>query len=389
MAKKSLVAKVAAALPIPADAPQVVEKQDGEAREHCTVSESIRTVEDLLRHIGADMTRFEVERSEATKWAVGAKDPATGQVTVTDLHRVFVRLRPKGGMGQREAVEAILEGARRSVVYRPAKRHRRRPAGIWQVLVVADPHFGKYCWGRSTGGADYDLTIAERLMRQASSRLIDEGDTVFRPERRTICLCGDIFHYDSPGGMTTGGTMLDRDGRIQKMLEVGTESILNLIHRSAETCQTDVLLVAGNHDEALSWALHRILLMHFAKDKRVTIADSYTHRAYTSHGKNLIGITHGNTAKKKLAELMAYEAADKWSACHYREMHTGHFHSQAAIDTISSVVVRTHPAICPPDDWHAAHGFVGSRRGMETFFYRPEGGLAGMLFAGSEENEKC
>jgi hypothetical protein len=62
-------------------------------------------------------------------------------------------------------------------------------------------------------------------------------------------------------------------------------------------------------------------------------------------------------------------------------------HHQAAewsrpIETIDGVLVRVAPALCPADDWHAASGFVGSRRAMELFIYRPDGGLQAMHVAG-------
>jgi hypothetical protein len=47
------------------------------------------------------------------------------------------------------------------------------------------------------------------------------------------------------------------------------------------------------------------------------------------------------------------------------------------------VVVRIAPALCPPDDWHSQEGYLGSRQAMETWFYAPGGGLAGMLVAGA------
>jgi hypothetical protein len=84
---------------------------------------------------------------------------------------------------------------------------------------------------------------------------------------------------------------------------------------------------------------------------------------------------------------------DAWSRCRYREFHTGHLHKQAArmrrvidtdgIDTVDGVVVRIAPALCPPDDWHSQEGYLGSRQAMETWFYAPGGGLAGMLVAGA------
>ena len=51
------------------------------------------------------------------------------------------------------------------------------------------------------------------------------------------------------------------------------------------------------------------------------------------------------------------------------------------IDTVDGVVVRTAPALCPPDDWHSQEGWIGSRQAMESWFYRAGGGLAGMLVA--------
>jgi hypothetical protein len=83
---------------------------------------------------------------------------------------------------------------------------------------------------------------------------------------------------------------------------------------------------------------------------------------------------------------MALEQPLLWSESVYREWHTGHLHHQAAannkpLDTLDGVIVRTAPTICPPDDWHSAGGFIGSRQCMETFIYRQEGGMAAMHVA--------
>ena len=73
-----------------------------------STSARIKTVEDLLRHIEADLTRYEVAASEATKWEVASTD-AAGEVSVTELHRVFVRLKPKAGPSVQECVEAMIK----------------------------------------------------------------------------------------------------------------------------------------------------------------------------------------------------------------------------------------------------------------------------------------
>jgi len=384
MAAKGLKAAIISSLPAEtpaADAEQVTQRQDGDTLEARSTSRRIKTVEDLLRHIEADMSRFEVAQSEATKWECGDGDGST-----LELHRVFVRLKPRGGPTTIECVEAMIAAAKKELripqkVYRkPAKRD-----GLWQVLVVADCHFGKYAWGKTTGGDDYDLDQAERLVGNAGRELLAVGEA-HKPTRRTIAFLGDLFHYDTPTGTTTSGTPLERDGRLQKMIQVGCDSLLAIVERSAETVPTDVVIVNGNHDEVLTWTFQRIMLERFGNSKSVTVKADFTGRQYLAHGKNLLGFAHGHKAKRKLPQIMALEASQQWSACPYREWHTGHFHSQAAewqrpIETLDGVIVRTAPALCPPDDWHSVNGFIGARQAMETFLYAPDGGLTAMHVA--------
>jgi hypothetical protein len=387
---RSLAADIAASSPDPsppAGAEQVTQKQVGDILEARSTSRTIRTVDDLLRHIGADLQAFEVAASEATKWECASVDRGTGQPIVTELFRVFVRLKPRPGPGVRECVEAMIAAAKKEI------RRPRRPkvkaskAGDrWAVLVVADTHFAKYAWRRTTGGDDYDLSIAERLVGQASGELLDVAGR-YKPGRLTVAMLGDLFHYDRPSGETTKGTPLERDGRLQKMIEVGWGSLIGLVEHAADTAPADVTLVPGNHDESLSWAFHRMLLERYRDDRRVIVDEAYTSRKYASQGRTLLGFAHGNHAKKKLPQLMALEAAEKWAACPYREIHTGHLHHQAAewsrpIETIDGVLVRVAPSLGPPDDYHATHGWVGSRQAMELFIYDGGGGLEAMHVAG-------
>lgn len=393
MAQKKLAAALAekagkaAGGPAP-DAEHVTKRQAGDELEAKSVSATIRTVEDLLRHIDADMSKYEVAASEATKWEVATRD-AAGEATVTELFRVWVKLKPKAGPGIADAVASMIAAASKTIRRPAIKPHRQREPGAWQVLVVSDVHFGKYCWAQGTGEADYDLAIAEKLVDDAGRELLDNGDAIYKPARRSVVLLGDLFHFDTVGGTTTNGTPLagSMDGRLQKMIATGSDCLIGLVERSAATCPTDVHIVHGNHDETLSWAFQRIMAERFRTDRRVSISQRFTGRQYLHHGGNLLGIAHGHRAKRRLPQLMALEAADLWGKAAYREIHTGHFHSQAAewslpIETVDSVLVRVAPSLGPADDWHASMGFVGARRAMETFFYHQAGGLVGMCVAG-------
>ena len=390
--KHAVAESVAAASTKPApEAEQVSERRDGADLEYRSTSKTIRTVEDLLAHIEADMARFEVAQSEATKWEVATVDRDTGRPIVTVLHRVFVRLRPRGGPAVAELVAAMIAGAAKAGgIGRPKAKPKKARPGPWQVLVVADTHFAKYAWHRTTGGDDYDIDHADRLVRSAGLGLLEAGDA-HRPGRRTIAFLGDLFHYDTPSATTTRGTQLERDGRLERMIETGSAALVALVERSAETAPTDCVIVPGNHDETMTAWFRLLLRTHFAKDRRVVVHNVYTHRQYLEHQGNLLGFAHGDKARGKLPSLMALESREAWARCRYREIHTGHLHKQATrirrvidsdgIDTVDGVVVRTAPALCPPDDWHSQEGWIGSRQAMESWFYRPGGGLAGMLVA--------
>lgn len=342
----------------------------------------IKTVDDLLRHIDADLTRFEVERSEATKYEVATKDPMTGEVSTTELHRVFVKLKPKAGPSAQEIVEALIAGtvAKRAPVVKRQIIVKGTNADILQCVVIADPHVGKYAWRHETGWDDYDIGIASTLLRESAAELLGDG-VARKVGRRTIVLLGDYFHYDTPHGQTTKGTPLDRDGRVEKMMSSGAQTLFDIVEASAQQMPTHVVLVPGNHDTILTIALRQLVSAHFRRDARVSVDTNGTTRKYLTHGKCLIGFTHGDKARKRLGELMALEAREAWGGSTYREIHTGHLHSIAEVQTVSGVVVRTHPALCPPDGWHAAEGFVGATRGMQAFYYHAAGGLVGMTMS--------
>jgi hypothetical protein len=383
-----LAAASAGATPKPGhDAEQVTQKRDGDVLEARSTSRRIKTVEDLLRHIEADLERYEVAASEATKWecATAGDD---GEPIVTELHRVFVRLKPRGGPTTKEIVEAMIAGASGGIRRPLTKAVKAKKSDTYAVLVVADTHVGKYAWAAGTGHDDYDIAIAAARIAEASGHLLDVCHT-YKPARILVAYLGDLFHADTPGLTTTGGTALagSTDGRLQKMINEGTDALLAIVEKSAAIAPTDALVVNGNHDETLSWAYQRIMRERFRNDRRVTVSGAFTGRQYVTCGKNLLGFAHGHRAKKKLPQLMALEQAAAWSTCPYREWHTGHLHHQAAewsrpIETIDGVLVRIAPSLSPPDDYHAVNGWVGQREAMECFLYDARGGITAMHVAG-------
>lgn len=338
-------------------------------------SARIKTVEELIARTEIDTSKWIVAEFEATSNEMPVKD-ADGEVQLIPYFRLWAKVKAKPAMAVQDAVEVMIQET-----LKPVRRERvraLRPKGdVLQKIVIADPHIAKYAWHKTTGQGNWDVDLSVDAIINCAFELIEEGEEYRLPvARRTIALLGDYWHFDTPSGTTTGGTPLDRDSRLQNMIERGTDALLRVIDRSAQSANTDVIIVPGNHDVTLSWATQRILQAHYRNDDRVTIDGGFATRKYMRWGKTLLGFTHGDKARKKLPGLMTIEAKQDWALADYREFHTGHFHNvEEKVANIDGVLVRTAPALCPPDDWHAEHGFLGALRAMESFLYHADGGV--------------
>jgi hypothetical protein len=254
-----------------------------------------------------------------------------------------------------------------------AKKER---AGLLQMLGIFDPHIGKRAWGNETRRGHYDLPIAVKTLREANADLIAKGNARGIASR-VIFVGGDFYNADTKAGTTTGGTPQDNDSRIPKMMTEGAAALFDIVNWSAEFCPTKVMVVPGNHDSTLSWALQMTLQSEFRHDGRVTIDSGTTTRKYHRHGKCLLGLTHGDKAWKRLPGLMSRESAFEWGQTTLRHIHHGHLHSKRQVDTVEGVTVFQHPALCEADSWHTEEGYV-SDRGQESYYYHDSGRLVGM-----------
>lgn len=340
-----------------------------------TMGREVTTIEELIARAQIDLTKYEVDRPETSMYETTIRD-IDGHARKVQNFRIVARFRLKHGPNVAEQVQALITGAfatRKAPALRSARKSTA--SGLMQAVVIADPHLGKYAYGPDTGWSDYDLSIGSRLVRNAATELLDWGDT-YKPAHRYVFLLGDVLHYDTPHGTTTGGTPQDRDTRLSKMLEEAASVLCGVIERSA-VVPTTVVAVGGNHDKVLSVAMQQILAAYFRKEKGVTVDATGTTRKYVEWGACLLGLTHGDTARKRLPSLMQVERKEAWGRSRVREWHHGHFHREAKDVTEAGVTIREHLALCPPDGWHASEGYVGSPRGMDSYLYAKEGFLRG------------
>lgn len=330
----------------------------------------IKTVAELLKHAGVDERAWTITKQTVKTWDTTLVE--AGEAKTVQNFAIHVEVAATHGPSTQEAVQAIIAGAfaKRDKLGKTATTPPKR-SGLMQAVVIADPHLAKHSWSGETGHGDYDLKIATATLRDASHYLMTRGDAE-GIEARHLYILGDFWHYDTPHGTTTKGTPLERDGRAQKMIQEGAKCLFDIIDSS--TVPTHLVVIPGNHDEILSYALQEILRAYFRSSKHVTIDNGGTVRRYVQWGKCLLGLTHGDKAKKLLPGLMAREAASQWSQSTLREWHRGHLHYRKDMDTLEGVLIRQHPALCPPDAWHAGEGFI-SPRGMDAFIYHKAGAV--------------
>lgn len=365
--------------PPPPEPVQTVQMEEqGDTATLRSFGTEVRTIDELIARAQVDLTVWEVDRPETSMHETAVRQ-LDGSIKKVQQFRIAVKLRRKQGPSTQEQVAAMIAGAfeKRKVTRPTVKQNLKvRNTDLMQAVVIADPHLAKYAWSDETGGADYDLDIASRLVDGAARELMDWGDER-KPAVRYLFGLGDILHYDNPQGHTTSGTPQDRDTRMAKMLRRAAEVLVGLVERSAETAETRLVFVPGNHDRATTYAMQLILAHRFHDDPRVTVDLDPKARKYVEWGHCLIGLTHGDTARKRLHQLMQVEQKEAWGRSRVREWHHGHLHSEASTVTEGGITIRQHLSLSPADSWHAAEGYVGAPRGMDSYLYHADGYLRG------------
>jgi hypothetical protein len=356
------------------------DKEEGKRREVDVVLRgTVTTPDEAIAAANVDLDVWEPAGMETRHYLMPAEG---GPVQATYIKLRFTK---RTGPDTERQIGAIVDGVLKAREHAAPKRRAtfsRTGVDALGLVVLTDPHFGKLVWSETTGGnGNWDLKVAQRTVLSAFQFLLDRMPPC---ERLLVACLGDVYHYDTLGGTTTGGTVMDRDSRIAQVLEVGAETVTAGIAMAAARAPTEVVLVPGNHDAVQTLALQRILVAEFRRDDRVTVDPSFGRRKPYAWGKTLLQFDHGDKAKKKLAHMLPQEHPVLWGASTYREIHTGHLHNEkeelyASADTEQGVIVRTHEALCPQDGWHFDEGFTGSPRSMKAFVYHKGGALEAMV----------
>lgn len=374
-----------------------------------TVNKNVHTLEDLLNYMQVDLSVWEVEKHVINKWEVTMREPATtvggagndalvvkneegGQHTLwtrgnkepmhEPMFQVKAWLKRKQPSAKDVGFERLLNRIGELTKITKSLNYPKRDIKTMLEISLYDAHFGLLSWGKETG-ENYDLGIAEKRYAVTVNDLLSKTRG-WSPEKIVLPIGNDFFHVNNPEGTTPmAKNNLDMDGRLCKIVEVGSAALINAIKTCLKVAPVEVLWIPGNHDPETSYFMCHILKATFAPNRHVNVDVSPAPRKYVHYGINLIGYTHGNEERHAdLPTIMASEQKHVWGEVGHREWHIGHFHKKketrySAGDTFGGVAVKIIPSICGTDAWHFRKGYVGNDRVAEAFLYDKISGLIG------------
>lgn len=274
-----------------------------------------------------------------------------------------------------EALKAFVEQLNSQVV-QAKKTHKPSAKGkskdLLPTIIIGDAHLGMRADATETRDRDFDSKIASAEILEAIDYLVDAAPAA---EESMLINVGDFMHANSHKNTTANLTPLDVDTRIEKVMRIAADTMIHSITRMLEKhSKVSVVMARGNHDSDTAIAVAMILAYRYAKEPRVTILEPHGFHTYTTFGKNLIAVTHGDKApSRRLADVLPRLSV--WSKTSHRYWILGHFHSKLAEQFDNSVVIERFGTLAPSDSWHASK-FYKSPSIMNQIVYRRSGGIA-------------
>ena len=256
----------------------------------------------------------------------------------------------------------------------PKPSAKGKSKDLLPTVIIGDSHIGMRADGRETRGRDFDSKIASAEIIEAIDYLVEAAPAA---ENAMLINVGDFTHIDRaiPYPQTANGTPMDSDSRIELIMRKAADTMIHGITRMLEKhSNVSVVMARGNHDSETAIAIAMILAYRYAKEPRVTILEPNGFFTYTTFGKNLIAITHGDKAPgRRLADMLPRLSV--WSSTSHRYWILGHFHSKLSEQYDNSVVLERFGTLAPADSWHASKGYC-SPSIMNQIVYRRSGGIA-------------
>ncbi len=273
---------------------------------------------------------------------------------------------------QREVMEAAFAAMSENL---PRQERIAPPKATLESLcnlaVFTDYHIGQLSWGVESG-ADWDLSIAEKLVWDAFGYMIDAAP---RAKTMLLVLQGDWLHSDGLLPLTPAHkNVLDTDGRFSKIVAAAIRVMRRMInHALAKHENVHLIICEGNHDEASSVWLRQMFAALYEHEPRISVNDSELPYYAYQHGETMLAFHHGHKLKpEQLPALFAAQFSKMWGNTTKRYAHCGHRHHVDEKE-YSGMTVTQHPTLAARDA-HASRGGWISDRAAQVITYHSKYG---------------
>lgn len=236
-------------------------------------------------------------------------------------------------------------------------------------LLVVDPcdlHIGKLAESFETG-EDYDSQIAVKRAKDGVKGILDKTKG-FNIDKILFIGGNDILHIDTPKRTTTSGTPQDTSGSWYSNFLIAKELYIDILSDLIKVADVHFVFNPSNHDWTHGFFLADVIKTYFEDCENITFDCDLKHRKYFRYFDNLIGSTHGDSAKiPDLPLLMAHESAD-WSSCKHKYIYTHHVHHKSSKDYMG-VNVESMRSASGTDGWHHRSGYAYAPKAIEGFLH--------------------
>jgi hypothetical protein len=349
---------------------------------------SYRAAEQALG-LGHDAVRMAIKRLENAAARVGhapghftggvAPGYNMGKVTIQRMERdeegrllgvTWERMHPEAKRLD-EIIERCEERLQDFPRFAPIPAPAPASAPLTNFLGLFDLHIGEKISSDDPQGR-WDIATAKATITGTVAHAIAVAP---KAKRMVLCFGGDAAHYDGLLPVTPKSRHVlhsdgDFDDMVDAVLDVAVFSI-DLALRTHE--EVHLIWAEGNHDEASSVWMRKMLARIYADEPRLTVVQSKVPYYALLFGKVMICVHHGHGAKlTNYAGIFAAMFRSMWGQATYAYAHRGHEHHIHEKEK-DGMLSTQHPSLAPSDDYALGMGLV-SRRGCMLITYHDEYG---------------
>jgi hypothetical protein len=282
-----------------------------------------------------------------------------------EVERVWERQHPEER--RLEAVIAHCEAHLASFPrFAPVPAPEPASAPLTNFLGLFDLHIGEKISSDDPAGR-WDVATAKRTILASVSHSLASAP---KAKRLVLCFGGDAAHYDGLEPVTPRSKhVLHSDGDFDDMVEAVLDVAVQAIDRGLATHEeVYVIWAEGNHDQASTVWMRKLLARIYADEPRLTVVQSKVPYYALRFGKVMLCVHHGHGAKlTELAGKFAAMFREMWGQSVYAYAHAGHQHHIHEKEK-DGLLATQHPSLAPSDDYALGKGLI-SRRGCMLVTY--------------------